>query len=112
MCGEALLELQRVDDAIALLERATSLDSTNSRRGSRSHAPICRRVTTRPLFRLIEVEFPTIKTEACMCSWRGPTRAVGNADKAAELLARSEQFQRAAQERSAAAGQRTITPPK
>jgi hypothetical protein len=39
-------------------------------------------------------------------------KGLGNNDKAAELMARSEQLQRAAQERNAAKGQRTITPPK
>jgi hypothetical protein len=37
---------------------------------------------------------------------------LGQRDKAAALLARSQEIQRDVQERNAAAGQRTITPPK
>jgi hypothetical protein len=39
-------------------------------------------------------------------------RGVGQADRAEALLQRSQEIQRAAQERNAAAGQPTITPPK
>ena len=37
---------------------------------------------------------------------------LGQRDKAAALLARSQEMQRAAEERNRAAAQRTITPPK
>jgi thioredoxin-like negative regulator of GroEL len=37
---------------------------------------------------------------------------IGQREKAASLLQRSQEIQRAAQERIAAAGQRAITPPK
>jgi hypothetical protein len=39
-------------------------------------------------------------------------KAVGNEEKAAQLLTKSQELQKAAQERSATKGLRTITPPK
>ena len=112
MCGESLLELQRVDDAISLLERATTIDSTNSA----ARLALARAYMQKEYFAaaipLLEVEIPDDKDGSLHVQLARAYRGVGKADKASELLARSEQLQRAAQERSAAAGQRTITPPK
>ena len=49
---------------------------------------------------------------ACTSSWRGPTPALGQKEKAEELLQRAQALQQAAQERNAAAAQRAITAPK
>jgi predicted Zn-dependent protease len=112
MCGEALLELQRVDDAIALLERATSLDSANS--GAR--LALARAYVQKEYYAaaipLLELEIADDKDGSLHVQLARAYKGLGNGEKAAELLARSEQLQRAAQDRSAATGQRTITPPK
>jgi predicted Zn-dependent protease len=112
MCGEALLELQRVDAAIPLLERATTMDSSNSAARLALARAYVQKGYDAAAIPLIEVEIPDDKDGSLHVQLARAYKAIGNADKAAELLARSEQLQRAAQERSAAAGQRTITPPK
>ena len=112
MCGESLLELQRVDDAIAMLERATSIDSSNSTARlalARAYVQKQYYAAAIPLF---EVELRDDQDGSIHVQLARAYRAAGNADKATELLAQSEKLQRASQERSAAAGQRAITPPK
>jgi predicted Zn-dependent protease len=112
MYGEALLETQRVDDAIAALERVTSLDSTNSSARLALARAYVQKGYYQAAIPLIELEIPDDKDGSLHVQLARAYKGLGNADKAAELLARSEELQRAAQERSAAAGQRTITPPK
>ena len=112
MYGESLLELQRVDDAIAALERATSLDSTNSSGRLALARAYVQKGYYAAAIPLMEVEIPDDKDGSLHVQLARAYKGVGNTEKATELLARSEQLQRAAQERSAAAGQRTITPPK
>lgn len=112
MCGEALLELQRVDDAITLLERATSLDSTDSAARLALARAYVQKGYYAAAIPLMEVEISDDKDGSLHVQLARAYKGVGNAEKSTELLARSEQLQRAAQERSAATGQRTITPPK
>jgi tetratricopeptide (TPR) repeat protein len=112
MCGEALLELQRVDDAIALLERATSLDATDSAARLALARAYVQKGYYAAAIPLMEVEISDDKDGSLHIQLARAYKAMGNAEKSTELLARSEQLQRAAQERSAATGQRTITPPK
>jgi len=112
MCGEALLELQRIDDAIALLERATSLDSSNSSARLALARAYVQKGYYAAAIPLMEVELSEDTDGSLHVQLARAYKGVGNADKAAELLAKSEQLQRQAQEKSAAAGQRAITPPK
>lgn len=112
MYGEALLEMQRVDDAIAALERVTSMDSSNSAARLALARAYLQKGYYAAAVPLIELEIPDDKDGSLHVQLARAYKGLGNADKAAELLARSEQLQRAAQERSAAVGQRTITPPK
>ncbi len=112
MYGEALLETEHVDEAIAALERATSLDSTNSPARLALARAYMQKGYYQAAIPLIELEIPDDKDGSLHVQLARAYKGAGNADKAAELLARSEQLQRAAQERSAAAGTRTITPPK
>ena len=112
MSGEALLELQRVDDAIALLERATTLDSANSSARLALARAYLQKGYYAAAIPLIEVELSDDKDGSLHVQLARAYKEVGNAEKAAALLTRSQELQRAAQERSAAAGQRTITPPK
>jgi predicted Zn-dependent protease len=112
MCGEALLERQHVDDAIALLERATSLDSSNSQARLTLARAYLQKEYYAAAIPLMEVDLSDDTDGSLHIQLARAYKGVGNADKAVELLARSEQLQRAAQEKSAAAGQRTITAPK
>jgi len=112
MCGESLLELQRVEDAIPLLERATSIDTSNSA----ARLALARAYVQKQYFGaaipLFEVELRDDQDGSIHVQLARAYRAAGNAEKASELMAESEKLQRASQERSAAAGQRMITPPK
>jgi predicted Zn-dependent protease len=112
MYGEALLETQHVDEAIVALERATSMDSTNSAARLALARAYMQKGYYQAAIPLFEVEIPDDKDGSLHVQLARAYKGAGNAGKAAELLARSEQLQRAAQERSAATGQRTITPPK
>jgi len=112
MCGEALLELQRVEDAVPLLERATSIDSTNSA----ARLALARAYVQKAYFAaaipLLELEIPDDTDGSIHVQLARAYKGAGNDEKAAQLLARSQELQRASQARSATAGQRAITPPK
>jgi Flp pilus assembly protein TadD len=112
MCGEALLELQRLEQAIPLLERATSIDSANST----ARLALARAYVQKQYFAaaipLLELEIPDDKDGSVHVQLARAYKGAGNDEKAAQLLTRSQELQRAAQERNAATGQRTITPPK
>jgi predicted Zn-dependent protease len=111
-CGEALLELQRVDDAIALLQRATSLDSTNSA----ARLALARAYVQKQYYAaavpLIEVDLADDQDGSLHVQLARAYNGLGQREKGTALLTRSQELQRAHQERTAAAGQRTITPPK
>ena len=112
MCGESLLELQRVDAAVSLLERATTIDSANSA----ARLALARAYMQKEYFAaaipLLEVEIADDKDGSLHVQLARAYKGAGNDEKSAQLLTRSQELQRAAQERSAAAGRRTITPPK
>ena len=110
--GEALLEQQRVDDAIAALERATGLDSSNSAARLALARAYVQKGYYQAAIPLMEVEIADDKDGSLHVQLARAYKGAGNAGKAAELLTRSQELQQAAQQRSAAAGQRTITPPK
>ena len=112
MYGEALLEQQRVDDAIAALEHATGLESSNSAARLALARAYVQKGYYQAAIPLIEVEIADDKDGSLHVQLARAYKGAGNAEKSAELLTRSQELQRAAQERSAAAGQRTITPPK
>ena len=112
MCGEALLELQRVDEAIALLERATTADSANSSARLALARAYVQKGYYAAAIPLIELEIADDKDGSLHVQLARAYKGAGNAEKAAALLARSQELQQAAQQRSATAGQRTITPPK
>ena len=112
MYGEALLEQQRVDDAIAALERATGLESSNSAARLALARAYMQKGYYQAAIPLIEVEIADDKDGSLHVQLARAYKGAGNGEKSAELLTRSQELQRAAQERSAAAGQRTITPPK
>jgi len=111
-CGDALLQLQRVDEAIPLLERATTLDTSDSTARLALADAYVQKEYFAAAVALLQVELSADQDGSVHVKLARAHKGLGNNDKAAELLAQSEQLQRAAQERNAAAGQRTITPPK
>jgi len=61
---------------------------------------------------LLELEIPDDTDGSIHVQLARAYKGAGNDEKAAQLLARSQELQRASQARSATAGQRAITPPK
>jgi len=112
MCGDALLQLQRVDEAIPLLERATTLDPADSTARLALATAFLQKSDFAAAVTLLQAELTDDQDGSVHVKLARAYKGLGNNDKAAELLARSEQLQRAAQARNAAKGQRTITAPK
>jgi predicted Zn-dependent protease len=112
ICGNALLQLQRVDEAIPLLERATTLDTSDSTGRLALAVAYVQKEYFAAAVALLQMELSGDQDGSVHVQLARAYKGLGDKDKAAELLARSEQLQRATQERNAATGQRMITPPK
>jgi len=111
-CGDALLQLQRIDEAITLLQRSADLDTSDAGvRLSLARAYIAKDYFAAAI-PLLELDLPDDTDGSVHVQLARAYKGVGNGDKAAQLLQRSQELQKAAQERSAAKGQRAITPPK
>ena len=110
--GDSLLQLQRVDEALAALRRAVEINPSYAMARltlGRAHAQKGEHAAAIPL---IESQLSQDHDGSLHVQLARSYMSVGQKEKAAALLERSQEIQRAAQERSAAAGQRTITPPK
>ena len=112
VCGDSLLQLQRLDEAIPMLQRAVARDATD---------PLPRLALARAYVQkgefaaaipLIEAELAGDQDGSLHVQLARAYSGLGQRDKSAALLERSQVIQRAAQERSAAIAQRSITPPK
>jgi predicted Zn-dependent protease len=112
ICGDSLLQLQRLDEAVPMLQRAVEHDPTD---------PVARQALGRAYVQqgnfaaaipLFETQLAADNDGSLHVQLARAYTGLGQRDKAAALLTRSQEIQRAAQERNAAAGQRTITPPK
>jgi predicted Zn-dependent protease len=110
--GDSLLESQRADEAIPFLQRAVErAPGEPTPRLALGRAYLQKGDFTAAI-PLIEAQLAGDNDGSLHVQLARAYTGVGQKDKAATLLARSQELQRAAQERGAAAGQRTITPPK
>ena len=110
--GDSLLQLNRVDEALPILQRASEgnpSDPTPRLALGRAHLQKGDFAAAIPL---IEAQLAGDTDGSLHVQLARAYTGVGQKEKAAALLTRSQEIQRAAQERGAAAGQRTITPPK
>lgn len=110
--GDSLLQAQRVDEAIPILRRALAADAADPMPRlalARAYAQKGDHAAAIPLF---ESQLPQDNDGSLHVQLARSYTALGQKDKAAALLERSQELQRAAQERAAQAGQRTIAPPK
>jgi len=110
--GDSLLHLQRVDEALPVLRRAIERDPSDPTPRlalGRAHLQKGNFAAAIPL---IEAQLAGDSDGSLHVQLARAYTAVGQKEKAAALLTRSQELQRAAQERGAEAGKRTITPPK
>ena len=110
--GDSLLQLNRVDEALPTLRRAVERGSSD---------PMPRLILGRAYLQkgdfaaaipLLEPQLAGDHDGSLHVQLARAYTGLGERDKAAALLAQSQEIQRAAQARDAATGQRTITAPK
>ena len=110
--GDSLLQLQRVDEALPILQRAAdTAPSDPAPRIALGRAQL-QKGDFAAAVPLLEPHLGGDTDGSLHMQLARAYTGLGQKEKAATLLSRSQELQRAAQERSAAAGQRTITPPK
>ena len=112
LAGYSLLQLRRLDEALPLLQRAAAIDPAdpgpqlalgraNLQRGDYSAA-----------IPLIEPHLGTDQDGSLHVQLARAYGGVGQREKAAALLAKSQELQRLSEEQAAAAARRTITAPR
>jgi predicted Zn-dependent protease len=110
--ADSLLQLQRVDEALPLLQRAVAKDASDPMARLTLGRAYAQKGDFAAAIPLMEPQLAEDHDGSLHVQLARAYTAVGQKEKAAALLARSQQLQRESQERAAAAGQRTITPPK
>lgn len=110
--GDSLLQLQRLDEALPVLRRAVERDRSDPMpRLALGRAHLQKGDFTAAI-PLIEAQLADDADGSLHIQLARAYTGAGQQDKAAALLARAQEIQRAAQDRSAAMGRRAITPPK
>jgi predicted Zn-dependent protease len=110
--GDSLLQLQRVEAAIPFLRRAVAADASDPMARlalGRAYAQAGDFAAAIPL---LEGQLAHDEDGSLHVQLARAYSGIGQKEKAAALLERSQALQTAAQERNAAAGQRVIAPPK
>jgi predicted Zn-dependent protease len=110
--GDSLLQVQRVDEALPVLQRASEREPADPMPRLALGRAHLQKGDFAAAIPLIEAQLADDIDGSLHVQLARAYTGIGQKDKAAALLARSQEIQRAAQERGAAAGQRTITPPK
>ena len=110
--GDSLLELQRVDEALPVLRHAMDRDPSDPTPQLALGRAHLQKGNFAEAIPLIEPNLPGDNDGSLHVQLARAYAGMGQKEKAAALLTRSQEIQRAAQERGAAAGQRAITAPK
>ncbi len=110
--GDSLLELQRVDEALSVLQRAVERDPSDPMPRLALGRAHLQKGDFAAAIPLIEAQLAGDHDGSLHVQVARAYAGVGQKDRAAALLTRSQEIQRMAQARGAAAGQRAITPPK
>jgi predicted Zn-dependent protease len=110
--GDALLQLQRVDDAVPILERAVQRESSDPMPQLTLGRAYLQKGYFAAAIPLLEPHLASDSDGSVHVQLARAYAGLDQKEKAAALLKRSEEIQREIQARGAAAGQRTITPPK
>jgi predicted Zn-dependent protease len=112
MVGYSLLQLRRLDEALPILQRAVERDPSDPRSRLALGRAYFQNGDFAAAIPLIEAQLGVDEDGSLHVQLARAYGGLGQQDKAVALLARSQEILRAAQERSAAASRRTITPPK
>ena len=110
--GDSLLQLLRIDEALPVLRRAVEVSPSHAMGRLTLGRALAQKGDHAAAIPLIESQLSQDRDGSVHVQLARSYIAVGQKEKAAPLLERSQEIQRAAQERNAAVGQRTITPPK
>ncbi len=112
VCGDSLLQLQRLDEAVPMLQRAVQRDSSDPMPRLALGRAYVQKGDFAAAIPLIEGQLASDQDGSLHVQLARAYTGLGQREKGAALLERSQEIQRAAQERSAAVAQRTVTPPK
>jgi predicted Zn-dependent protease len=110
--GDSLLQLQRLDEAVPMLQRAVARDPADAMPSLMLGRAYVQKGDFAAAIPLIEPRLAGDNDGSLHAQLARAYTGIGQRDKATALLQRSQEIQRLAQERSAAAGQRVITGPK
>jgi predicted Zn-dependent protease len=112
LSGYALIRLRRVDEALPVLQRAADRDPGDPGPRLALGQAYLLNGDFAAAVPLIEAQLEDDQDGSVHVQLARAYIGLGQRDKAAPLLARAEEIQRTADERSATVGRRTITPPK
>jgi predicted Zn-dependent protease len=111
LAGYALLQLRRLEEALPVLRRAVDRDSSDPGPQLALGRAYLQNAEFASAIPLIEAQLADDEDGSLHIQLARAYTGMGRRDKAVTLLERSQQLQRAAEERAAAAARRTITPP-
>jgi predicted Zn-dependent protease len=112
LAGFSLLQLRRPEDALPLLQRAAAMDPADPGPGLALGRAHVQRGDYAAAIPLIEPHLGTDSDGSLHVQLARAYAGIGQREKAAALLTRSEELHRASEERSAAAARRTISAPR
>ena len=110
--GDSLLQLDRVDDAVPVLRRAFTADSSDREANLALARALMRQRQFGAALPLLEWQLASDTDGSVHVLLSRALAGLGQTDKAEAMLAKSQEIQRAAQQRAEEAGKRVITPPK
>ena len=110
--ADSLLQLDRVDEAVPILRRAFTADTSDAAASLALARAYIRQREFRAALPLLEWQLAGDTDGSVHVLLSRAWAGMGQGDKADALLAKSQEIQQAAQQRAAEAGKRVITPPK
>jgi len=112
LTGYSLLRLRRLEEAVPVLQLAVERDATDPGPRLALGQAYLQNGDFAAAIPLIEPQLADDRDGSLHAQLARAYNGLGQRDKSVPLLVRSQEIERAARERSEAAGQRTITPPK
>jgi tetratricopeptide (TPR) repeat protein len=110
--GDSLVQLDRVEEAIPFLRRAFTADTSDREASLALARALMRQQQFGAALPLLEWQLASDTDGSVHVQLSRALAALGQQHKADEMLARSQELQRAAQERAAETGRRAILPPR